>query len=417
MDETAFPVLLTDLALRNKALHEDELKDYWSMVRRAASFLVQNGPVTPQDRWEEDPGYSPFTLAVEIAALLAAADFAEKMGDKAGAAYMRETADTWNENIERWTYVSNTDIAQKYEVGGYYVRISSPEQANSASPSEGFVPIKNRPPGENLEASSEIVSPDALALVRFGLRSPEDERILNTIQVIDQLLKIETPYGPAWHRYNDDGYGEHEDGSPFDGTGVGRAWPLLTGERAHYALAADNYSEAVNLMHSMERFANAGGLISEQIWDSPDIPEKELFFGKPSGSAMPLVWAHAEYLKLRRSLQDGRVFDMPPQTVERYIQHKTISEYSVWRSNQKPRSIPNGKRLRIELLEPALVHWSTNNWENTHDQETSDTGLSMHIVDIPSEECPADTQIQFTIYWTERQTWEGTDYQVRIEQH
>jgi glucoamylase len=118
--------------------------------------------------------------------------------------------------------------------------------------------------------------------------------------------------GPAWHRYNGDGYGEHEDGSPFDGVGVGRAWPLLTGERAHYELAADRPGEARRLLHALEAFANDGGMLPEQVWDAPDIPDRELILGCPTGSAMPLVWAHAEYIKLHRSLQDGRVFDMPP---------------------------------------------------------------------------------------------------------
>jgi glucoamylase len=129
--------------------------------------------------------------------------------------------------------------------------------------------------------------------------------------VIDALLKVETPSGPTWHRYNDDGYGEHEDGAPFDGTGIGRGWPLLTGERAHYELAAGRIEEAKRLLTTLESFANEGGLLPEQVWDSPDIPERELHFGRPSGSAMPLVWAHAEYLKLRRSLRDGRLFDLP----------------------------------------------------------------------------------------------------------
>ena len=127
------------------------------------------------------------------------------------------------------------------------------------------------------------------------------------MKVIDALLRVDTPSGPAWHRYNDDGYGEHEDGSPFDGIGIGRAWPLLTGERAHYELAAGRRREALRLLNALESFANEGGMIPEQVWEAEDIPERELYGGRPSGSAMPLVWAHAEYIKLRRSLCDGTV--------------------------------------------------------------------------------------------------------------
>ena len=171
--------------------------------------------------------------------------------------------------------------------------------------------MKGPPPTKAGIPITEIVSPDALALVRFGLRAADDPRIVNTVKVIDAVLKVETPRGPRWHRYNGDAYGEKADGSPFDGKagGIGRAWPLLTGERAHYELAAGRRDEAIRLLHAMESFAGDGGMIPEQVWDADDIPERGLFRGGPSGSAMPLAWAHAEYLKLRRSLQDGHAFD------------------------------------------------------------------------------------------------------------
>jgi glucoamylase len=415
MDETAFPILLVDLAKRCNALGKSELKNLWPMVLRAVRYLVRNGPVTQQDRWEEDPGFSPFTLAVEIAALLVAGDLAEESGETQIAAYLHATADTWNANIERWTYVTGTQLAEKFGVGGYYVRIAPPEQADAASPVGGFVPIKNRPPGESYVQADQIVSPDALALVRFGLRAPDDPRILNTIRVIDGLLKIDTPSGPTWKRYNDDGYGEHEDGNPFDGTGVGRAWPLLTGERAHYELASGDQKKAGELMETMQTFANLSGMIPEQIWDSPDIPSQELFFGKPSGSAMPLVWAHAEYLKLFRSLQEGRVFDMPSQTVNRYLKHKVGSNYAIWRFNHKVKNIPLGKTLRIEVLSPAEIHWSTNNWRDVQVSQTQDTGLDLFYVDLPTRRMPSGARLVFTIYWLDQDRWEGKDYRVEIE--
>ena len=414
MDETAFPILLVDLARREKALDKGDIAGLWPMVRRAASFIVRNGPVTQQDRWEEDAGYSPFTLAAEIAALLAAADLAELNNEPRAAVYLRETADTWNANIERWVYVTGTELAKLTGVEGYYVRIAPPETADAASPAAGFVPIKNRPIGQSAEPAVHIVSPDALALVRFGLRAADDPRIVNTVKVIDSLLKVEMPHGPAWRRYNDDGYGEHADGSPFDGTGIGRAWPLLSGERAHYELAAGRRAEAERLCRTMEAFANEGGLISEQVWDSPDVPEKELFFGRPSGSAMPLVWAHSEYVKLRRSLQEGRVFDTPPQTVERYQIEKKTSPYSLWRYNHKIRTIKAGRTLRIEVLQQAAIHWSADSWRTAQDIATRDTDLGMHVADLPSKDFAAGGTIIFTIYWPEQAKWEGTDYSVGI---
>jgi glucoamylase len=415
MDETAFPILLVDLTYREHALLPNDLTRLWPMVRRAAGFLVCNGPVTPQDRWEEDPGYSPFTLAVEIAALLAAADLADLNQESATAAYLRETADAWNASMERWIYVNHTDLAHKIGVDGYYVRVAPPEIAEAPSPAGGYVPIKNRPPGQSSAPAAQIVSPDALALVRFGLRAADDPRIVNTVKVIDAVLKVETPFGPAWHRYNEDGYGEHEDGSPFDGTGIGRAWPLLTGERAHYELAANHQEEALCLLHTMEAFANDGGLIPEQIWDTSNIPESELYFGKPSGSAMPLVWAHAEYVKLCRSLRDKRVFDMPPQTVHRYIVEQRGSPYAIWRFNHKCQTISTGKTLRVEVLAPALIHWSLDGWQTNHDTGTRETSLGIHVADLPTSKIPGGTTLVFTLYWPLEDRWESLEQTVLVK--
>jgi glucoamylase len=250
--------------------------------------------------------------------------------------------------------------------------------------------------------------------VRFGLRSAEDVRVVNTIKVIDALLKTELPYGPGWHRYNDDGYGEHPDGGPFDGTGVGRIWPLLTGERAHYELAAGHLDEAVKLLRVLESSAGEGELLPEQVWDTTDIPKKELFLGRPSGSAMPLVWAHAEYIKLLRSLSDGHVFDMPPQATERYIKARTGSNRATWRFNFKRLTIPAGNVLRIELLAKATVHWSVDNWQTVKDTDTRETGLNVYLVDLPVDGLPAGALLVFTFRWTASDTWEGTDFTVRI---
>ncbi|MDH4064319.1 MAG: glycoside hydrolase family 15 protein, partial [Acidobacteriota bacterium] len=414
LDETALPILLVDLARREGLLPPRPLAKLWPMVRRAAVYLVTNGPVALQDRWEEDPGYAPFTLAATVAALLAAADLADLAGEDAVGAYLRDTADCWNDAIERWTYVTGTDLARQCGVDGYYVRIAPPEVADAASPTDGFVPIKNRPPGQGEEPATHIISPDALALVRFGLRAPDDPRILNTVTVIDALLKVETPNGPAWHRYNDDGYGEHADGAPFDGVGIGRGWPLLVGERAHYELAAGRPEEAARLLATMAAFANEGGLIPEQVWDAPDIPARELWFGRPSGSAMPLVWAHAEYLKLRRSLADGRVLDLPPQSLRRYVDERHPSPYSVWRFSLKSRVLAAGRILRLETMAPVRVHWSSDSWQAVHDVQTRDTGTGMHVADLPTAALVAGDQVQFTFFWPRANRWEGQDFSVAV---
>jgi len=386
IDETAFPILLTDLAYREGSIGGEKRVALWPMVKAAASFILRNGPVTQQDRWEEDPGYSPFTLAAEIAALLVAAELADEAGEPAAATYLRETADAWNDNIERWIYVTDSETAKKHKVTGFYVRIAPPEVSDASSPAAGFITIKNRPPGNSREAADMIVSPDALALVRFGLRAPDDPRIVETVKVIDALLRVETPFGPAWHRYNGDGYGEHADGAAFDGTGIGRLWPLITGERAHFELAAGRRAEAERLADAMAAFAGRGGLIPEQIWDSPDIPSRELYCGRPSGSAMPLVWAHAEYVKLCRSLRDLTVFDTPPQTVKRYVVEKKTSLYTIWRMNQKCRTIPSGRTLRVETTFAGIVRWKVDGMSKIKDFPLRCTGLGLHTADLPTAE-------------------------------
>ena len=414
MDETALPILLLNLAYREKALDLEAVHQFWPMMRAAAAYVARNGPVSAQDRWEEDPGYSSFTLGAEIASLLAAADMAELNNEKSTAVYLREVADTWNGCIEQWTYVSDTDWSRKHEVAGYYVRTAPVKKGESGSLLMNPVHVKNVPSDESTRIAIHLISPDALALVRFGLRAADDPRIRDTIKIIDDLLKIETPGGPTWHRYNDDGYGEHADGAPFDGTGIGRGWPLLTGERGHYELMAGREEKAKELKAAMQYFSNEGGLISEQVWDQPDIPARELYFGRPSGSAMPLVWAHAEYLKLQRSLLDGQVFDLPPQTVDRYIKQNTKSMLALWRFNHKTRKMESGKILRIESLTEAVIHWSDDDWQTTSDAKTVDTKLGIHYADLPTMGLPKGGSVQFTFYWPEAGCWEGVNFIVRV---
>jgi glucoamylase len=415
MDETALPILLVDLASREGVIDGAGRDALWPMVRRAAVFLARNGPVSPQDRWEEQPGYAPFTVATEIAALLVAADLADAASNTIAARYLRETADAWNASIDRWLYVEGTELAQLHGVEGYYVRVAPPDHADAASPSHGFVPIKNRPPNEAIGPPALMISLDALAFVRFGLRAPDDPRILSTVKVIDTILKVDTPCGPVWRRYQGDEYGEHPDGRAYDGTGVGRGWPLLTGERGHYELAAGRLDVARHLAQAMETIAGEAGLLPEQVWDSADIPERELYIGHASGSAMPLAWAHAEYLKLCRSLSDGRIFDQPRQTVERYLVEQTTSDRIVWRFNNKVRAMPANRTLRVETLASAVVHWSVDQWHTVHDTPTRDTTLGVHLSDLETKGLRRGDRIHLTFYWPQAHRWEGVDFLVFIE--
>jgi glucoamylase len=172
---------------------------------------------------------------------------------------------------------------------------------------------------------------------------------------------------------------------------------------------------AEQLARVMEAMAGDAGLLPEQVWDSRDIPSRELFIGHASGSALPLVWAHAEYLKLRRSLFDRRIFDRPPQTVERYLTRKTTSDLVIWRFNHKVRTMAEHKTLRVETLASAVVHWSADGWRNTHDTPTRDTTLGVHIADLATSRLTLGTRVCLTFYWPDAGRWEHVDFVVCIE--
>ncbi len=414
LDECAFPVLLLDMATRTGAVKLPVLKTYWPMVRNAAGFVIRNGPRTKQDRWEENAGYTPFTLAVAVASLLAAAEIADELEVDGASDVLRDTADAWNEQIEDWIYVQDTPLAHEAGVAGYYIRIA-PESPETLGPDlHGQVQVRNHEAGQGSISADALVSTDALALVRFGLRAPDDPRILNTVAVIDKLLKVDLPQGPGWHRYNMDGYGERADGRPFDGVGIGRVWPLLAGERAHYALAAGRRAEAEALLATIEAQTSSGGLIPEQVWDGPPIPERELEPGQPSGSAMPLVWAHAEYVKLLRSLADGAVFDLPPHTVRRYVKEKRQARCRPWREDAPVAKIPSGRVLRLDFVQATIVLFTRDGWRSQTEITTKDAGFGLFTAEISTDGVKTGESVVFT--WRDQTTgaWRGRNFEVAI---
>ena len=416
LGETAIPALLLDHLRREGAIGPEAVERYWPMIRKAAAYIVRNGAASQEDRWENQGGYTPFTISLAIPSFLVAAEMADEHEEAEAAAYLRETADAWFAAIDDWLYVTGTKLAKKVGVEGYYARIIPCGDEKEKPVAKG-----GEDPNVTTSASlglapEEVVSPDALAFTRFGLRAADDPRIRNTLKVIDAVLKVETPSGPSWRRYNGDGYGEHEDGAPFDGKsrGIGRAWPLLTGERGHYELAAGRKDEAVRLLAAMGAFADECGMLPEQIWDAADIPERGLFCGRPAGSAMPLAWAHAEYLKLARSIREGRIFDMPPQAKQRYLDRETGSDKAIWRFNSARPVIAEGKTLRIELLASAVVRWTADGWATQSDLATRDTTLGVHVADLPTFGLPAGAEVEFTFHWIDADRWEGRDFRVDV---
>jgi glucoamylase len=408
MDGMALPILLAD-----KIKQENSLDGYdpGAMVHAAACYLLRLGPVSQQGRWEATAGYSIYTLATEIAALLAAADFCEGPESASKAEFLRDTADAWNDAIDELTYASNTALAKEHNVSGYYMRVTPPKIIEKKSVGHLRIKMPNLPFGSKHQKAIDIVSPDALALVRFGLRSADDPRILDTIKVIDATLKHETRTGPVWVRSSKDGYGEHADGSPFDGTGIGRGWPLLAGERAHYEIAADNREFALELLRTMSRQTSQGGMIPEQIWDADDIPDKFLFNGHPAGSGMPLVWAHSEYIKLLRSLHNGAIWDLPSQTVERYIKQGKTANFQIWTTKQRRAWLVPGKNLRVDLDGSATLRWTVA--DDVHTILTTDTGLGLHAATLPLSDIPSGSKIHVEIVPSKQES-DSDSFTIRI---
>jgi glucoamylase len=404
LDESAFPVLLAVALDERDALSGIAVED---MVRRALGFIARSGPATEQDRWEENAGVNPFTLAICIAALVAGAELLPA----AAGEWAIELADFWNSNIENWTSVSGTPLAEQLQVSGYYVRVAPPQIVENHGELRHVVPIRNRVGQIDIEADEEIGT-EFLQLVRFGLRSPEDPLILDSIQVADALLKTDTPAGPVWHRYNGDGYGEHDNGRAYDGTGRGRGWPLLTGERGHYELAAGR--DPTPYLEAMAAMASPGGMLPEQVWDADPIPNRRLAPGRPSGSAMPLVWAHAEFIKLLVSRHLRRPVDRPRAVWRRYQGRRPVARHAFWWPHAPINNVPAGARLAIALPSPAIVHWGKGGWQKIADAPTQDSGLGFHVAAFDPDGAGPGAHINFTWRLQDNGAWLGRDYTITI---
>ncbi len=405
LDEAAFPVLLAAMLAERDALGGIEVRE---MVQRALGFIARTGPATDQDRWEEDSGVNTFTLAACIAALVAGA----ALIDPAAREFVLALADDWNAHIEDFTAVSDTALARRLGVAGYYVRVAPVEILSDSRALLRRVPIKNRQL-ETAPPADEQVSTDSLQLVRFGLRDADDPMVRDTVRVIDALLRVDTPTGPAWRRYNGDGYGEHEDGKPFDGTGCGRPWPLLTGERGHYELAAGR--DPLPYLEAMAAMASAGGMLPEQVWDEAAIPAHRLYPGRPTGSAMPLAWAHAEFVKLALSAQDTHACDCPAAVWNRYAGRRPVPRLTVW-LEQAP--IPRGSAgvdTLVCLHAPAMVHWGVDGWQDAADVRTEPVAaLGVHVARLPTAGLRAGQSVDFTWRRQDSGEWIGVDHRLAL---
>src|SRR5881397_1096558 len=393
LDQVALPILLAWRLHKHNAL---DLFNPRVMIVRAAAHLILQGPVTTQDRWEENAGYSPSTLATVIAALVCAAEWAREYDETASADFVFAYADWLATHVEEWTVTTQGELVDGFP--RHYIRIN-PTDPNAPDPhpdpNTSMIQLAN---GGGLHPARNVVGGDFLHLVRFGIRDANDPIIRDSIEVIDRVLKHDLPQGPGWRRYNHDGYGQREDGSAFDGTGVGRCWPILTGERGHYELAAGR--DPIPFITTIEDFSNQGGMLTEQVWDGPDLPHARMKRGCPTGAAMPLCWSHAEYVSLVRSRHDGVCFDRVESAFRRYVLNPLPNQYEIWSLRYSIQHVHRGKILRMILDAEANIVWSTDSWARTDESATiHQDELNLWFADFPTAEWPIGSVFDFTFFW------------------
>jgi glucoamylase len=336
LDETSYPILMdwqSGLA-RNASL-------YTNHVIPAADFLVANGPSDGVERWEEQSGYSPSTIAAEIAGLTAAAAIARVNHDPTHAAIYQATADDFARNIKSWTVTTNSPFYPG--VGPYFIRVSK-----TGNPNANTSYMLNNGNTTSVD-QRQVIDAGFLELVRLGVLPANDPDVQNSITVVDDTIERTTPSGPGFYRYgyssseSDDGYGDcyqpsgsdcSTPGAPWPptDTGTGHLWPALSSERGEYDLADNDSSSAVALLTAMRKMTSGQGLEPEQVWEDPNLPASpfgtdpataSIGFtdGQPAGSASPLTWAQASYARLALDLSAGRVLETPRIVSDRYVRH------------------------------------------------------------------------------------------------
>jgi glucoamylase len=377
LDQVALPILLAWRLGVAGCLDHDP---YATMIRPAAQYIVREGPATPLDRWEDAGGLSPSTIAACIAALIVAAEFAQDAGEHIAASHLRAVADYWNDRVETWCSLPS----------GQYVRLGSDPDKR---PTEG------------------AVAPEFLELVRYGLRRPKDDRVLRSLQGVDTSLKVSLPAGPSWRRYAGDEYGEHDDGAPWDGSGHGRAWPVLTGERARHFFSMG--LPAAELVRTLEGFAGQALTLPEQLWDAHDVPARGLQFGKPNGSASPLGWAHAEYLELLVTIALAGFPDIVLPARRRYTEGKALEPPFVWSHKHQITKIAVGRRLRVQLPRPGAVHYTFDDWASHGEVDAIDTTLGFWVAEVPCNRLPRGAAVSWTAHYVSG--WEGRNFDLTVE--
>lgn len=402
LDEVGMPILLACSLAERDCL--GTLEGVAPTVRRSAAYIASQGPVTPQDRWEESRGINAYSLAVEVAALAGAARFLRGEDRR----YALSLADYWNSRMEDWLYVTGGSLCDRAGVPGYYVHVAPPPQEGGV---RGTVVLPNH--GGRCVPADSMISLDFLRLTRLGLRRADDPQVAHSLAVADAVLLAETPNGPGYHRYNGDGYGEHADGSPFDGTGIGRLWPLLTGERGHHALQLGD--DPLDYLKTMTAMTGPGGLVPEQVWDADPIPGRSLYPGQPTGSAMPLVWAHAEFLKLLVARGEGQPLERLDAIWSRWEGQRPRAVTWHWRDSVPFENMPRRRALLVEAVRPFTLHTGNDGWQGVYDAASRPVGLDIHAVRLDTASLRGHQTVEFTRRFEDG--WEGRDWQIRLDHH
>ncbi len=313
LDNVAFPLVMA-YQLRERHGHGFEQAAYdYESIRASADYVARSGPETAQERWEEEGGFSPSTIAAEVAGLACAARIAADEGEREDALVYLGLADRWRDGVSEWC--ATTTGADGHEPP-YYVRVNDdrdPDDGADRGLANGGPTLDER----------AVVDAGFLELVRLGIVDAGNDLVRNSLAVVDETIRVDTPDGPAWYRYNGDGYGEGESGAPWSvaPNTKGRLWPIFTGERAEYELRAGTESgdlAPANLLRTMARFANEGRMIPEQVWDREDATEYGWEFGEGTGSATPLSWSMAQFVRLAWSIDADEPVEMPAFTRTRY---------------------------------------------------------------------------------------------------
>jgi glucoamylase len=337
LDETAYPVLMAWQA----GLAGDN--SLWPKIKAAADFVVSHGPSFGNERWEEQSGFSPSTIAAEIAGLVAAGAIADRHGDHASARVYRATADHFQRSIKGWAVTTTGPYAD----GRYFIRLSKngdPNEAVSYGLGNGSVTADQR----------SVVDAGFLELTRLGEFPANDPDVRRSLAVVDDVIRKTTASGPGFYRYgvstppgspngSEDGYGDcfvaDPTNCPIDGqpwptanAGSGHLWPVLAGERAEQQLQTGDRSGAAALLVAMHNGSSGVGLVPEQDWENADLAASP--YGSPpetasigytnggaAGSASPLTWAQAQDVRLTLSLAAGRPLEQPDVVRDRYVAH------------------------------------------------------------------------------------------------